>query len=128
MHYFTLSIFSWSLFQFSLNLVVRKGQSFQSFQLESVDKNSMEDEESQPVAAAATATAADTEKNAKEEPATKKNLIKIKLNSKKSSCLSCLSFDNEIWSILITLLFQDGFVLEILFLVFVNFLFIITKL
>ena len=71
----------------------------------------MEDEESQPVAAAATATAADTEKNAKEEPATKKNLIKIKLNSKKSSCLSCLSFDNEIWSILINLLFQDGFVL-----------------
>ena len=94
MHYFTLSIFSWSLIQFSLNLVVQKGQSFQSFQFDSVDRNSMEEEE--------------TQKPTNEEQSRKKNLIKIKLNSKKSSCLSWLNVDNEIWSILITILFQDG--------------------
>ena len=33
MHYFTLAIFSWSLFQFTLNLVVTRGRSFQSIAL-----------------------------------------------------------------------------------------------
>lgn len=34
MSYFTLVIFSWSLFQFSLNLVVTRGRSFQSVVVE----------------------------------------------------------------------------------------------
>ena len=99
MHYFTLSIFSWSLFQFSLNLVVRKGQSFQSFQFDSVEKNSIdvnvEDEE-------------EDEEESKRESSAQKNVIKINLKPTKSSCSSCLNFDNEIWSIIITLIFQDG--------------------
>lgn len=39
MHYFTLAIFSWSLFQFCLNLVVSRGRSFQSVALMEPDQN-----------------------------------------------------------------------------------------
>ena len=42
MSYFTLAIFSWSLFQFSLNLVVTRGRSFQSV---AVDGSSQEEDE-----------------------------------------------------------------------------------
>ena len=37
MSYFTLTIFSWSLFQFSLNLVVTRGRSFQSVAVDDLD-------------------------------------------------------------------------------------------
>lgn len=45
MHYFTLAIFSWSLFQFCLNLVVSRGRSFQSLTL--LDQEEEEDQNQQ---------------------------------------------------------------------------------
>lgn len=105
MPFFTLAIFSWSLFQFSLNLVVTRGRSFQSV--------SMEDEEQE-----------DEDENLEEENASKSFIEKLhtyalkgkeptKSNYGSKSCSKKKCFrldmlDTEMWSILITLVFQDG--------------------
>lgn len=105
MPYFTLAIFSWSLFQFSLNLVVTRGRSFQSV--------TQDDEEEE-----------DKDENIEDENASKSLFEKLHLyaikgkdpaktnnGSKKCSNKKCFRLDmldTEMWSILITLVFQDG--------------------
>ena len=117
MSYFTLSIFSWSLFQFSLNLVVTRGRSFQSVNNEGemddvvVDptaENIQNYKESEDSAGDLTRTFV--------EKLNTFNEFNPKYNQKSSRSKSSKLFkffrldllDSEIWSILITLLFQDG--------------------
>lgn len=104
MSYFTLAIFSWSLFQFSLNLVVTRGRSFQSVAVDGSDQEMDEytDEENYD---------GTTNKSLKEVL----NATAVaNLNKKEKTfcfvtkCLRLDLLDSEIWSILITLIFQDG--------------------
>lgn len=112
MSYFTLTIFSWSLFQFSLNLVVTRGRSFQSVAVDDLDGTGGD----------ANAGGANDEYMEDDQYDGGRTLIE-KLNqyaqnskpsSPKSKKFLCFSshmfrfdlFDSEIWSILITLIFQ----------------------
>ena len=80
MHFFTLSIFSWGLFQFSLNLFINKDENNNLDNLDSSFNSSLYD-------------------NTKED----------NNNTTLSEyIMSCFNFSNEIWSILISLIFQDG--------------------
>ncbi|CAF0834604.1 unnamed protein product [Brachionus calyciflorus] len=99
MPYFTLAIFSWSLFQFSLNLVVTRGRSFQSATLDDVEDDNEAD--------------ADDETSSRtfvEKLHTYAIKGKDQINPKKKFWLLNLfdMLDTEMWSILITLIFQDG--------------------
>lgn len=93
MIYFTLAIFSWSLFQFSLNLVVTRGRNFQAT---AIDEENAENED-------------DNENDEEEIEA-----VKIDMNPKSNKCSNlgqCIKnglLDSEVWSILVTLIFQDG--------------------
>jgi hypothetical protein len=78
MHFFTLSIFSWGLFQFSLNLIINNK-----------DENNLDNLDN----SSANSSVYD---NTKEE------------NTISEYFMSCFNFSNEIWSILISLIFQDG--------------------
>jgi hypothetical protein len=97
MTYFTLSTFSWSLFQFSLNLVVTRGRNFQATAIN--DDNEVDEEE-----------------NNEEENSEKENIEEVKINmspksngcSKIGQCIKNGLLDSEVWSILVTLIFQDG--------------------
>jgi hypothetical protein len=111
MSYFTLVIFSWSLFQFSLNLVVTRGRSFQSVVVDGSSQELNNDFADDELAGMA---AGDGTKSLAEELNTIA-LTRSSLNvrRKRLFCLStrCFRFDlldSEIWSILITLIFQDG--------------------
>jgi hypothetical protein len=108
MTYFTLSIFSWSMFQFSLNLVVNRGRSFviEKEINEDVNDNQndfeiLEDEEN-------------ANKTFMQKLDAYVRMQDVKLtNEKKIGCipkkyLSLDVFDTEMWSILITMIFQDG--------------------
>ena len=112
---FTLTIFSWSLFQFSLNLVVTRGRSFQSIHeqediediiLDPTSENIQNYKENDDSAGDLTKTFIDKLNTFKE--------FNPQLNQKNSRTTKCLRFfrldllDSEIWSILITLIFQDG--------------------
>lgn len=111
MPYFTLAIFSWSLFQFSLNLVVTRGRSFQSITL---DDEELEDEEDMEDENASKSLYEKLHLYAiKGKEATKSNNGSKKCANKK--CFRLDMLDTEMWSILITLVFQDGpfFVLRI---------------
>lgn len=109
MSYFTLTIFSWSLFQFSLNLVVTRGRSFQSVNVEDPTDNMEDYQDGEQV---------DTSKSFFEKlneiASNAKNNLNVNGISKKKKpfCVPrCFRFDlldSEIWSILITLIFQDG--------------------
>lgn len=110
MTFFTLSIFSWSMFQFSLNLVVNRGRSF-VIEREEDDQNNgvlnsndfeiLEDEDN-------------INKTFIQKLDTYVRMEDVKLtNDKKLGCipkkyLSLDVFDTEMWSILITMIFQDG--------------------
>jgi hypothetical protein len=104
---FTLAIFSWSLFQFSLNLVVTRGRSFQSTMSNDFDTQDEMDEDAendQPV---------DEEKRFidvlnKFASDTKNSMNKKKKRSCGSDFFQFEAIDSEVWSILITLIFQDG--------------------
>lgn len=113
MSYFTLTIFSWSLFQFSLNLVVTRGRSFQSVAIDDLDPEG-----------GANNAGANNEEYMDEDDGGRTFMEKLNMyaqNSKpdapKSKNFLCLSskffrfdlFDSEIWSILITLIFQVFF-------------------
>jgi hypothetical protein len=93
MVYFTLIIFSWSLFQFSLNLVVTRGRSFQSAPIDILSDD--EDDSN------------DTEKS-------KQIFENYNEKLKRNSCSSFWKYfqsqllNSEVWSILVTLMFQDG--------------------
>ena len=110
MTYFTLSIFSWSMFQFSLNLVVNRGRSFvieKEVNEDAADQNDqndfeiLEDEEN-------------ANKTFMQKLDTYVRMQDVKMtNEKKFGCipkkyLSLDVFDTEMWSILITMIFQDG--------------------
>jgi hypothetical protein len=94
MVYFTLIIFSWSLFQFSLNLVVTRGRSFTSVPIDAILDNDDSDD-------------SDQYKNALKS-------YKDKSKKKKRNCAKFWKIFNikllnsEVWSILVTLMFQDG--------------------
>lgn len=108
MSYFTLVIFSWSLFQFSLNLVVTRGRSFQSVAVDD-QEGDVEDYEDDDAAD----TKSFVEKLNSFAVSAKSNLNMNDFKKKKSFCRAfhCLRLDlldAEIWSILITLVFQDG--------------------
>jgi hypothetical protein len=109
MTYFTLSIFSWSMFQFSLNLVINRGRSFviEKEVNEDVDQNNqkefelLEDEEN-----------SNKTFMQKLDDYVLRQDVKL-TNEKKLGCvprkyLSLDVFDTEMWSILITMIFQDG--------------------
>jgi hypothetical protein len=102
MSYFTLAIFSWSLFQFCLNLIVTRGRSFQSVAMDDEDEV-MDDVSIDPEA--------DPNRSFTEELKAFTKSNKKNGKNKKILCISTKSFsfdvlDTEIWSILITLLFQ----------------------
>ena len=112
---FTLSCFSWSLFQFSLNLVVTRGRSFNTIHEEIEDiildpseniQNYNESEE----------TARDLTKTFIEKLNTFQE-FNPNSNQKNICARKCLQFfnldllDSEIWSILITLIFQVSILL-----------------
>lgn len=116
---FTLAIFSWSLFQFSLNLVVTRGRSFQSTAMGDVDNTEVEDDE---YAVEFDHQASDEKRfletlnkyarDAKHSQMATNKKAAAAASSSKCKCMpSCIRFDmldSEVWSILITLLFQDG--------------------
>lgn len=104
MHCFTLSIFSWSLFQFSLNLVVSRGRSYQSITTDSDDdlnNDCKQDDDCE--------SNSDISANNKASITNTGNVrLKLKKKRKRFFAVNCLNFDSEIWSIIITLIFQDG--------------------
>lgn len=110
MSYFTLTIFSWSLFQFSLNLVVTRGRSFQSVAVDDLDGEGgggTTNNEQMPD---------DDQLDSGRTFIEKLNMFaqNVKPDSPKAKNFLCISskifrfdlFDSEIWSILITLIFQ----------------------
>ncbi len=108
MSYFTLSIFSWSLFQFSLNLVVTRGRTFQSISTDEQNENIEDDFDEDDDCSTKTFV----EKINKHLSNSNKGSISINPGQSKSMCGCFKNFfdmiDTEIWSILITLIFQDG--------------------
>lgn len=109
MSYFTLVIFSWSLFQFSLNLVVTRGRSFQSVAVDDLDGNEGNGNE-YPDEEQLDNGRSFVEKLNSFAMSTKESLAP---KAKNFLCFSSSFFrfdllDSEIWSILITLIFQDG--------------------
>jgi hypothetical protein len=108
MSYFTLSIFSWSLFQFSLNLVVTRGRTFQSISTDEQNDNIEDDFDEDDDCSTKTFV----EKINKHLSNSGKGSISGNPTQTKSKCACFKKFfdmiDTEIWSILITLIFQDG--------------------
>ena len=95
MVYFTLAIFSWSLFQFSLNLVVTRGRSFVGIADDMIDELDSDD----------------TKEKSEFSGTSKLSKISIKKGLLSMQPFKFLRFDlldSEIWSILVTLIFQDG--------------------
>jgi hypothetical protein len=107
MIYATLTVFSWSLFQFSLNLVVTRGRSFQGVVTEDIDDDMSYNTFGQS------------------QFSNKYSIeSKNKAWSKFFFFFDCSKFDflnNEIWSILVTLVFQDGPFLAIRLAAVINF-------
>jgi hypothetical protein len=107
MVYATLTVFSWSLFQFSLNLVVTRGRSFQGVVTEDIDDDMSYNTFGQS------------------QFSNKYSIeSKNKAWSKFFFLFDCSKFDflnNEIWSILVTLVFQDGPFLAIRLAAVINF-------
>lgn len=122
MSYFTLTIFSWSLFQFSLNLVVTRGRSFQSVAVDDLDGEGGGGGGAGGAGQGGGGSGgANNEEYMDDEDGGRTFIEKlniyaqnVKPNSSKSKKFLCLStkmfrfdlFDSEIWSILITLIFQ----------------------
>ena len=107
MVYATLSVFSWSLFQFSLNLVVTRGRSFQAVVTEDID----DDMSYQTFGQSQFSNKYSIES-------------KNKTWSKFFFLIDCSKFqflNSEIWSILVTLVFQDGPFLAIRLTAVINF-------
>jgi hypothetical protein len=98
MVYFTLTIFSWSLFQFCLNLVVARGRSFQSElidpTIDEIDQDDSDDSEQ---------TKYEFDSSNDKSGDKKKNLC-----SKFWKTFNAKLLNSEVWSILVTLMFQDG--------------------
>ena len=112
MSYFTLAIFSWSLFQFSLNLVVTRGRSFQSV---AVDGSSQEEDEifgEEDLVSNGT-EGVRTFSEELNRITNNRNRMPSSSRKEKTFCFATRFLrldllDSEIWSILITLIFQDG--------------------
>jgi len=110
---FTLSIFSWSLFQFSLNLVVTRGRSFQTMNQEDMEDVVLDPTSENVQNLRETEETPDLTKTFVEKLKTFKE-FNHKFSNQKSPTRKCLKLfrldllDSEIWSILITLIFQDG--------------------
>jgi hypothetical protein len=127
----TLSIFSWSMFQFSLNLVVNRGRSFAVEKLEDeFNQNNTNDEDADHLSS----DFEDMEENGNRtffqkldnyvrKHNVEADVIKLeeKTNEKRWTDKICCciprkyhrylrfeNFDSEMWSILITMVFQDG--------------------
>jgi hypothetical protein len=99
MCFFTLTAFSWSLFQFSLNLVVTRGRTFSPI-------NEDEEEEDESLV-----TRTFVEKINRHISSGKKTTgDPNNPNERRPNCFKRFidMIDSEIWSILITLIFQDG--------------------
>jgi hypothetical protein len=110
---FTLAIFSWSLFQFSLNLVVSRGRSFQSTASADMDTTVVEEDEE----GGGGGGCGEIDENRRfldvlnkyASGGSKKVQLQQQQPSRCGSCIQLLdSIDSEVWSILITLIFQDG--------------------
>jgi hypothetical protein len=110
MTYFTLAIFSWSLFQFSLNLVVTRGRSFQSSAVADLDTNNEADDNYDELEGGAGGM--DDKKFVETlnriAAQAKESMKKEKSKNVLNKCIRFDMLDSEIWSILITLIFQDG--------------------
>lgn len=134
MSYFTLTIFSWSLFQFSLNLVVTRGRSFQSVAVDDLDEGGGGGGAGSTAPGTGAAGGGgggnpsptdefldDDQYDGGRTFIEKLNMYaqNLKPNSPKSKKFLCISskifrfdlFDSEIWSILITLIFQVSFLI-----------------
>jgi hypothetical protein len=113
MCYFTLSIFSWSLFQFSLNLIATRGRNFNSSANEDRNKEIIDEEDYL------------SERENENDLTLIDRLNKYALNSKSfhknikntsnkgtinTKCFApkLEMLDTEVWSIIITIIFQDG--------------------
>jgi hypothetical protein len=107
MSYFTLAIFSWSLFQFSLNLVVTRGRSFQS--VSSEDQNDDDDDDEYLAEDDPNEHAKNFTEKLQAYSAKNSNLLRRKkFLCWSNGCFRLDMLDSEIWSILITVMFQDG--------------------
>ncbi len=113
MCYFTLSIFSWSLFQFSLNLIATRGRNFNSSVNEDRNKEYIDEDDEYLSENENENDLTLIEKLNKYALNSKSFLKNVKNASNKSSngkpCVPKLEMlDTEVWSIIITIIFQDG--------------------